>query len=67
MTDLLARGGWLDPSAVPALRAMVGFRNVIVHGYAEVDLAIVRDVVLHHLDDLLAFVARIRSGVAAAG
>ena len=39
---------------------MAGFRNVLVHGYVAVDLAIVRDVVEHHLGDLDAFVAAIR-------
>jgi uncharacterized protein YutE (UPF0331/DUF86 family) len=39
---------------------MAGFRNVLVHGYAEVDPRIVRDVVENRLGDLLAFVAEIR-------
>jgi uncharacterized protein YutE (UPF0331/DUF86 family) len=34
---------------------MVGFRNVAVHGYQELDLAKVRYIVEHRLDDLLAF------------
>jgi len=42
------------------LSDMVGFRNILVHGYQAVDPSIVRDVVEHHLDDLLAFVAAIR-------
>jgi uncharacterized protein YutE (UPF0331/DUF86 family) len=39
---------------------MVGFRNVLVHGYQEVDKAVVRDVVESHLGDLEAYVAAIR-------
>jgi uncharacterized protein YutE (UPF0331/DUF86 family) len=39
------------------------FRNVLVQGYAGVDLAIVRDVVEHRLGDLLDFVAAIRGRV----
>jgi len=39
------------------LSGMAGFRNVLVHGYDTVDLAIVEDVVRHRLDDLLQFVA----------
>ncbi|MEM1416076.1 MAG: DUF86 domain-containing protein [Myxococcota bacterium] len=62
--DLLAKGGWLAPEAVPTLRAMVGFRNIIVHEYDDVDLQVVREVVAEHLDDLLAFVAAIRQGLA---
>jgi len=43
---------------------MIAFRNVLVHNYDTVDLAIVRDVVEHHLDDLLGFVAAIRDRMA---
>jgi uncharacterized protein YutE (UPF0331/DUF86 family) len=39
---------------------MAGFRNIIVHGYAEVDVDIVRDVVENHLGDLLELVLAIR-------
>lgn len=59
--QLLARDRWIDPAQLRALRAMAGFRNVIVHGYTDVDLGVVRDVVEHHLDDLLRFVAGIRA------
>ena len=51
--DLLERGRILEPALALTLRNMVGFRNVIVHGYDTVDIAIVRDVVEHRLDDLL--------------
>jgi uncharacterized protein YutE (UPF0331/DUF86 family) len=40
---------------------MAGFRNVIVHGYQDVDLAVVEDVLRNHLGDLLAFVAAVRA------
>jgi len=58
---LLERGKWLDPGQVPTLRDMAGFRNVLVHGYSEVDREVVKDVLRHHLDDLLAFVTSIRA------
>lgn len=58
---ILARHGWLDPALVPALARAAGFRNVLVHGYTAVDLGVVRDVLEHHLDDLLAFVAAVRA------
>ena len=59
--DLLERHGCLPPDLAAHLRDMAGFRNVLVHGYETVDLAIVEDVVRHHLDDLLAFVRAVRS------
>jgi uncharacterized protein YutE (UPF0331/DUF86 family) len=58
--DLLQRAGWLDTPLARALRDMAGFRNVLVHGYQDVDLSIVRDVVENHLVDLLAFAAAVR-------
>jgi uncharacterized protein YutE (UPF0331/DUF86 family) len=59
--DLLERGGWLAPDLADTLRRMAGFRNVLVHGYDTVNLAVVRDVVEHRLDDLLQFANAIRS------
>jgi uncharacterized protein YutE (UPF0331/DUF86 family) len=59
--DLLAASGRLPAELASTLRDMAGFRNVIVHGYQDVDLRVVEDVVRNHLDDLLAFVAAIRS------
>lgn len=34
---------------------MVGFRNIAVHDYRRLDLAIVRAIVRTHLDDFAAF------------
>ena len=59
--DLLARAGKLPADLAATLRDMAGFRNVIVHGYQDVDLAVVEDVLRNHLGDLLAFVAAVRT------
>lgn len=59
--DLLGRAGHVPTPLAATLGNMAGFRNILVHGYETVDLAIVRDVLEHHLDDLLSFVAAIRS------
>ncbi len=37
------------------LKGMVGFRNVLVHDYRELDLSIMKDVIEHRLDDLIRF------------
>jgi uncharacterized protein YutE (UPF0331/DUF86 family) len=58
--DLLHRDGWLDAALAGSLRNMAGFRNVLVHGYDDVDLSVVRDVLGNHLVDFEAFVAAIR-------
>lgn len=60
---LLARHLWIDAPLAAKLEDMAGFRNVVVHGYAEVDLTVVEDVVKNHLDDLLAFAQAIRARV----
>jgi uncharacterized protein YutE (UPF0331/DUF86 family) len=61
--DLLVRAGIVPAQQASALRKIVGFRNVLVHGYADVDPAIVRDVLEHRLGDLDAFVATIRARI----
>jgi len=55
----LARHRYLDATLAAQLSRMAGFRNVLVHGYDDVDLAVVEDILRHRLDDLLAFVAAI--------
>jgi uncharacterized protein YutE (UPF0331/DUF86 family) len=59
--DLLQRSGWLDASLAETLRRMTGFRNILVHGYDTVDLAIVQDMVDHRLEDLLTYARAVRS------
>ncbi len=58
--ELLARHGWISEQLSRTLRDVVGFRNIVVHGYGEVDVDIVRDVAQHHVEDLLVFAAEIR-------
>jgi uncharacterized protein YutE (UPF0331/DUF86 family) len=59
--DLLVRAGWLTESEAVPLGNMVGFRNILVRGYGDVDLSVVRDVLEYHLDDLLHYVAVVRA------
>lgn len=53
--DLLVEAGKLDRRLADVLKRMVGFRNVAVHDYQSLNLAIVRAILHQHLDDLLAF------------
>jgi uncharacterized protein YutE (UPF0331/DUF86 family) len=62
--DLLARNSWIEGDLASRLKRMTGFRNILVHGYAEVDPLIVRDVVENHLGDLDEFVGAIRARLA---
>ena len=58
---LLSEDGWLPAAMVPTLRAMIGFRNVVVHGYDTVDLAILEAAASDGLADLDAFVTAVRA------
>lgn len=51
--ELLANASKLEPALAASLKGMVGFRNVAVHDYTRLDLAIVRAIIERHLDDLL--------------
>jgi uncharacterized protein YutE (UPF0331/DUF86 family) len=53
--DLLARAGKLEGGLVDSLKRMVGFRNIAIHDYQALNLAIVAAIIEHHLDDLRAF------------
>lgn len=64
--DLLHRDGWIATALAANLRNMVGFRNVLVHGYDDVDLAVVHDVLEHRLGDLTTFIDVVRQRLGAA-
>ena len=53
--DLLARGDWIDANLAEALKRMVAFRNIAVHDYRSLLLAITVNVITLHLDDFLRF------------
>lgn len=58
--DLLEKAEYIPSELARELEKMAGFRTVLVHGYDDVDLAIVRDIVENHLSDLLSFVECVR-------
>ncbi len=40
-------------ASIPEYRKVIAFRNVLIHGYAEVDDLLVWDVAVHRLPSLL--------------
>ena len=52
--------GWVPESLAGPLAKMAGFRAVLVHGYQDVEKAVVRDVLAHRLGDLSARVDALR-------
>lgn len=54
--DLLAGASLIERDLADALKRMVGFRNVAVHRYTDLQVAVVERVIRFGLDDLAAFV-----------
>ena len=64
---VLNEAGILPDDLLPALSNMVGFRNLIVHDYARVDLAAVYGILQGHLGDFDRFARAITEYIDAQG
>lgn len=53
--SLLAQGGWIPNDLAENLKRMVGFRNIAVHDYAQLQLPITVHIIEKNLDDFLVF------------
>ena len=58
--QLLARADVVTNDLAQRLAEMVGFRNVLVYGYDDVQIQIVEDVMRNHLGDLDEFVGAVK-------
>ncbi|HMN44176.1 MAG TPA: DUF86 domain-containing protein [Povalibacter sp.] len=58
---LLERGGLVSSDLSARLQRMVGFRNIAVHQYQDLDIDIAESVIRDGLDDLLVFSEGIRA------
>jgi uncharacterized protein YutE (UPF0331/DUF86 family) len=58
---LLQRAQVLSGELTDKLTKMAGFRNLVVHSYASLDMRLVGQILANNLDDLLAFSAQIRA------
>ncbi len=52
---LLSENSIISKSLSKKLEGMVGFRNILVHGYKKMEITIMIDVIENHLDDVLDF------------
>jgi len=59
--DELGRLGVLEQSFVQEFRNVAGFRNVLVHGYLDVDLDVLHTLLHERLGDFESFAARIET------
>ncbi len=56
---LLERAGLIPCDLAASLQKMVGFRNLAVHAYQEINPSILQAILHHRLDDLKAFARRL--------
>ena len=49
---LLAQAGWIESDLATRMQKMVGFRNIAVHDYQSVNLAILQGIIENNMADL---------------
>ena len=57
--EILQKQGVIEPELAEKLKKMVYFRNLAIHRYQQMDLEIVKAVIVSGLDDLIAFGDRV--------
>ena len=60
----LGEQGVISPGLVAKLRGLGGFRNVLVHGYLDVDVGRVHEYLTTRLDDFAKFADEVESWLA---
>ncbi|WP_027416145.1 type VII toxin-antitoxin system HepT family RNase toxin [Aneurinibacillus terranovensis] len=53
--EILQDNGVIDEELTRRLKAMIGFRNIVVHDYQSIQLPILRAIIEQHLTDFIAF------------
>lgn len=61
--DLLARNKVIDQNIATILKKMVGFRNISVHEYQEINGEIVQSIIKHHLNDFEVYYTQVHQFV----
>ena len=62
--DVLAQGKFIGGELALCMKKSVGFRNIAVHNYEDIDWDIVHAILENHLGDFLAFAKIISSRLA---
>lgn len=52
---LLAENGWIEQSLADSLKRMVGFRNIAIHEYQNIQLPITVKIIEEHLEEFLQY------------
>jgi uncharacterized protein YutE (UPF0331/DUF86 family) len=57
--DLLCKHSLIDEALANRMKAMVGFRNIAVHDYQNINIEILKQIVEKHLNDFKVYTKRI--------
>ena len=53
--EILFKNIYIDENTLQRMKGMIGFRNIAIHDYKQIDEEILKDVIEKHLKDLLEF------------
>lgn len=53
--EMLMENNYIDEETCKKMKGMIGFRNIAIHDYKEIDEEILKNVIGNHLNDLLEF------------
>lgn len=53
--ELLEQNNLISSKICKNMKGMIGFRNIAIHDYKQIDEGILRDVIENHLNDLIEF------------
>lgn len=59
---VLEENNIITPEMAKQMRGMLGFRNIAVHEYQELDLDIIQSIIENHLQDILQFAKEMLKG-----
>ena len=53
--EMLFKNNYIDEETLKRMKGMIGFRNIAIHDYKEIDEDILKDIIENHLEELLDF------------
>ncbi len=53
--EILLKNNYINEDTFGKMKGMIGFRNIAIHDYKQIDEEILQDVIENHLQDLLEF------------
>lgn len=65
--DLLVQRKIIDPQTAVTMKKMVGFRNVSVHEYQEINKDILQGIIRDHLDDFESYYSQVHGFIFGSG